>query len=131
MLLATNDGQALLGYSGLGETGAGVEPSEWMAAVLRGRDIPIEEALVALRDAVLAQLPKHLERLGERKVRRHEIIAPAFINGSAHLLSVELTNAKGGDYSASLQGLDEANRIDAIALDPNPRDQDASSKSKG
>ena len=32
------DGFALLGYSGLGITALGTEPSDWMSNVLRGRD---------------------------------------------------------------------------------------------
>lgn len=35
MLLETQDGVAILGYAGLGETAAGTEPADWMSKVLR------------------------------------------------------------------------------------------------
>jgi hypothetical protein len=38
MFLETTNGLAILAYAGLGETGQGTEPADWMSAVLRGRN---------------------------------------------------------------------------------------------
>ena len=42
MFLETTDGVAILGYAGLGATARGTEPSDWMSAVLRGRNFPLD-----------------------------------------------------------------------------------------
>ena len=39
--LESTDGVALLGYAGLAATAMGVEPSDWMGRVLRGRNLPL------------------------------------------------------------------------------------------
>ena len=48
MFLDTNDGVAMLGYAGLGETRNGTEPADRMSAVPRGRKLPLEKALGAV-----------------------------------------------------------------------------------
>ncbi len=57
MFLETVDGIAILGYTGLGATVKGTEPADWMSAVLRGRNLPLEQSLVysqkqCIRDSV-------------------------------------------------------------------------------
>lgn len=74
--LETNDGVALLGYAGLGATPRGTEPSHWMSAVLRGRNMPIERALGQLADAATRELPPYLVQTPSRG---HTMIAAAFI----------------------------------------------------
>jgi hypothetical protein len=72
-ILETHDGGiALLGYAGLGKTHAGTQPSEWMAALLRGRNLPLDQTLEVLADAVRRELPRHI---GEGE---HTILVPAF-----------------------------------------------------
>ena len=41
MFLETTDGVAILGYCGLGATANQTEPSNWMSAVSRGRNLPL------------------------------------------------------------------------------------------
>jgi hypothetical protein len=57
MFLETTDGVAILGYAGLGATAGGTEPADWMAAVLRCRNFPLEQSLGILADAMKAQMP--------------------------------------------------------------------------
>ena len=60
MFLETTDGVAILGYAGLGVTGLGTEPADWMTAVLRGRNLPLEQSLEALTEAMKKQFPRLL-----------------------------------------------------------------------
>jgi hypothetical protein len=76
-ILETLDGIAVLAYAGLGATSQGTEPSDWMSAVLRGREgLTLEQALAVLADAATNQLPKHLQALAGGA---HSIVIPAFI----------------------------------------------------
>ena len=59
MFLEATDGVAILGYCGLGATGQGNEPSNWMSAVLRGRNLPLEQSLGVIADAMKEQFPRH------------------------------------------------------------------------
>ncbi len=43
LTLEATDGVALIGYAGLGATAQGTEPANWMSAVLRGRNLTIEQ----------------------------------------------------------------------------------------
>jgi len=52
MCLETSDAVALIGYAGLGATARGTEPADWMSAVLRGRNLPLEQSLGVLTDAL-------------------------------------------------------------------------------
>lgn len=92
--LETTDGAAILGYSGLGSTVLGTEPSDWMARVLRGRNLPLEQSLGEIANAVRARLPKHLDTLIDPNARDHTIIVPAFLNGESKLYSINLTHSR-------------------------------------
>ena len=92
--LETTDGAAILGYSGLGSTKFGTEPSDWMARVLRGRNLSLEQSLREIANAVRARLPKHLETLIDPNSRVHTIIIPAFLNGQSRLYSINLKHSR-------------------------------------
>src|SRR5690349_1170201 len=77
LTLETSDGQALLGYSGLGRTAAGVQPSDWMSAALRGGNGTLEQALLLLREAMAEQFLPHLAPLETD----HSVLVTAFVNG--------------------------------------------------
>src|ERR1051326_3378433 len=55
IFLQTMDGTAILGYAGLGMTAMGTEPADWMSAVLRGRNLPLEHSLRVLAEAMKQQ----------------------------------------------------------------------------
>lgn len=79
MHLETTDGVGLLAYAGLGATPRGTQPSDWMSAVLRGRDaLPFEQALGVLSAVANKELPSHLARIPGGA---HFIIVPAFVRG--------------------------------------------------
>jgi hypothetical protein len=84
MLLETTDGVAILGYTGLGATRSGTEPADWMSAVLRGRNAPLEHCLGMLADAAKRELPSHL--FGTP----HSIVATAFLGGEAKVYTIDL-----------------------------------------
>jgi hypothetical protein len=95
LFLETTDGLALLGYSGLGETGKGTEPSDWMANVLRGRNLPLEHSISVLTDAVKARLPQHLDSLPGAGTHVHSILVPAFQNGEPRVYTIDLVRPSG------------------------------------
>ena len=71
------DGACVLAYAGLGATARGMQPSDWMANVLRGRgDLTLEQSLGALSDAASSELPRHLRTT---PAGVHFIVAPAFV----------------------------------------------------
>ena len=96
MLLEATDGDAILGYAGLGDTIAGTEPSDWMSAVLRGRKLPLEHYLGVLADASKQQLPTHLRTLPKGS-RAHSIVAPAFVGNDVRLYTIDLALAPNGN----------------------------------
>jgi len=87
MFLETTDGVALLGYAGLGDTTLGTEPSDWMRAVLRTRNFPLEQSLGVLAEAMQKQVPRHVAHL---TVPVHNIIVPAFLDGETRLYTIDL-----------------------------------------
>jgi hypothetical protein len=90
MFLETNDGVAILGYAGLGATARGTEPADWMGAVLRGRNFPLEQSLGILADALKAQFPRHMRGM---PVPAHTVAIPAFLNGDVRLYTIDLVLA--------------------------------------
>ena len=95
LFLETTDGLALLGYAGLGETGKGMEPSEWMANVLRGRNFPLEHSIAVLTDAVKDRFPQHLDSLPGSGTHVHSILVPAFQNGEPKIYTIDLVRPPG------------------------------------
>lgn len=99
LFLETIDGNAILGYAGLGITALGTEPSDWMSRVLRGHNLTLEESLGLLADASREKLPEHLETLPISNIRAHHIIIPAFVKGEPRLYSIDLVRPRDhSDY---------------------------------
>lgn len=90
MFLETEDGFAILGYAGLGATARGSEPADWMSAVLRGRNWPMEPSLRALAGAAQRELPPHLSGLQTLDGPQHSILIPAVVAGEMRLYSITL-----------------------------------------
>ncbi len=90
MFLDTEDGFAILGYAGLGATARGTEPADWMSAVLRGRNWPMEPSLRALAGAAQRELPRHLSGLQVLDGPQHNILIPAVVSGELRLYSIDL-----------------------------------------
>jgi hypothetical protein len=84
MILETTDGVAVLGYTGLGLTRSGNEPADWMSAVLRGQNAPLEQSLGMLADAAKRELPAHL--FGTP----HSMVASVFIGEEARVYTIDL-----------------------------------------
>ena len=97
MFLETTDGVAILGYAGLGATAAGTEPADWMSAVLRGRNLPLEQSLGVLARAMETELPRHVVQLQEPA---HNVLIPAFLGNEPRLYSIDLAFAPNRQSSA-------------------------------
>lgn len=93
MMLETKDGVAMLGYAGLGATAGGTEPADWMSAVLRGRNLPLEQSLGELSSALQRQFPRHLAALPVQFGAAHSILVPAFLNDEPRVYSIDLAFA--------------------------------------
>ena len=90
LLLDTTDGVALLGYAGLGSTALGTEPCDWMARVLRGLNLPLEQSLRVLAGAVRTKIPGHLG-----PIPAHHVVVPAFLNGDPKIYSIDIVRPPG------------------------------------
>jgi hypothetical protein len=90
MFLETTDGVALLGYAGLGATALGTEPSDWMSNVLRGRNLPLEQSLGVLAEAMKTQLPRHLARAPANVQPAHQLLVTAFLGDEARYYTIDL-----------------------------------------
>lgn len=89
------DGCAILGYSGLGSTLAGTQPSDWMNDLLSGQPIrPLEGYLGVIASAMQADMPPHLATLAGTQA--HHLLAPAIVNGETRLYAVTLELGKSG-----------------------------------
>lgn len=86
------DGVALLGYAGLGVTAMGTEPGDWMARVIRGHNLPLEQSLGVIADAVRRKLPPLLTQAG---FPSHNVVVTAFLRGQARLYSIDLARPSG------------------------------------
>jgi hypothetical protein len=94
MFLQSTDGVAILGYAGLGATAVGTEPADWMSAVLRGRNLPLEQSLGALAEAMKKQFPQHMVRMpGRDGGPAHNVIVPAFLREEPRLYTIDLAFA--------------------------------------
>ncbi|MEM9625529.1 MAG: hypothetical protein AAGA21_04795 [Pseudomonadota bacterium] len=101
---------AILGYAGLGMTGRGTQPSDWMSRVLRGRKLTVEQSLIVLGQAAAREFPRHLDRIQDERLRNHQIIATALIDGESRLYSLDAkySSSRGG-YHFQLSRCDETN----------------------
>lgn len=88
--LETTDGVAILGYAGLGMTEGGTEPADWMSAVLRGRNLPLEQCLEALHAALVNQFPEHLAGLPGKFEASHTILVAAFLKEAPKIYTLDL-----------------------------------------
>jgi hypothetical protein len=88
MFLETTDGVAILGDAGLGATARGTEPADWMSAVLRGRNLPLEQALAVLAEALKREFPRHMVRMCDQP--SHHVIIPAFLGDEPRLYTIDL-----------------------------------------
>ena len=93
MFLETTDGVAILGYAGLGATINGTEPADWMSSVLRGRNLPLEQALGVLSGAMQRQFPKHLTHLPANLPAGHNILIPSFVDDEVRLYTIDMALA--------------------------------------
>jgi len=90
MCLGTPDGTAILGYAGLGATGVGTQPADWMSAVLRGRNLKLEDSLGTLSEAIKKELPRHLVQLCGNSGPLHVVVATAFVGAEARLYEIDM-----------------------------------------
>jgi hypothetical protein len=84
---------AILGYAGLGLTALGTEPADWMSAVLRGRNLPLEQSLAVLAEAMKKQFPRHMLQIPGHGGPAHNIFVPAFLGMEARLYTIDLVFA--------------------------------------
>ncbi len=94
MFLETTDGQSILLYAGLGATARGTEPAHWMSAVLRGRNLPLEQSIGVLTDSMKAQFPRHLAALQGPGPPGHSLLATAYVDGEHRLYTVDLVQGE-------------------------------------
>jgi hypothetical protein len=95
---------ALLGYSGLGKTPRGTQPSEWMNAVLRGKNEPIERSLEIIGGAIGRQIPKYMLKVPGAGDAAHVVLAPAFVAERPLLYTLRL----------DLDGKNSRHRVSAV-----------------
>ena len=93
MIVETKDGFAILGYAGLGATGSGTEPSEWMSRLLHGRNLSLEQSLGTIADAMQKKLLSHLHFFPRGQVAAHHVVVPAFMGQTPKLYSIDLALA--------------------------------------
>lgn len=98
MFLEATDGEAIISYAGLGATARKTEPSDWMSAVLRGRNYPMEYSLGILADAVKRELPRHLISL---PVPGHAIVSSVLLHGEMRprVYTITLCRSVAGEWS--------------------------------
>ena len=93
IFLDTTDRVAIIGYAGLGATAKGTEPADWISAVLRGRNLPLEQSLGVLAEAMKKEFPRHLAGM-PGAIASHSMIVPAFLDDEPRLFTIDMTFAK-------------------------------------
>jgi len=88
MELGTTDGEAFLGYAGLGETAKGEEPSTWMARVFRGIKGDLKSMMQVLEGALKRQMTRHI--LG---FPYHAVLVTALVNDLPMLYEVSVSSS--------------------------------------
>jgi hypothetical protein len=81
------DGVVMLGYSGLGLTAGGTQPSTWMAKVLRGRNLSVEQCLAALAHEMQQHLAPHILNKWS-----HITPAPAIVEGQVRFYVIGVSD---------------------------------------
>ncbi|HWA57368.1 MAG TPA: hypothetical protein VG692_08950, partial [Gemmatimonadales bacterium] len=88
----------------LGATGQNNELADWMARVLRGRNLLLEPSIGAIRDAIHREVPRHLARLPGPGAVAHYLLAPAFVGTEARQYTVDvLLSADRKRYRTNFQ----------------------------
>lgn len=95
LCLETPDGITLVGYAGLGATARGIQPSDWMSKVLRGRNLPLEESLGTICRAMREQFPNHMLGASREVLGTHVVLAPAFLADEPQIYSIVLERREG------------------------------------
>jgi hypothetical protein len=90
MFLETTDGGAILGYAGLGATAAGTEPADWMSAVLRSRNLTLEQSLSVLADAMKREFPLHMLQIPGGGGVQHNVLVTSFVGNEGRFYTIGL-----------------------------------------
>lgn len=88
-VLDAPDGNALIGYAGLGATASETEPAEWHVNVLLGINARLEPSLALICQAMQRQFPKHY-------VGCHTLVVPAFIGLVPKLYRINFSFTRDG-----------------------------------
>ena len=88
MTLETTDGNAIIGYAGLGATALDTEPADWMCAVLRGRNLPLEKSILTLAAAVKREFPKHILKMPPA-LADHWFLVTALLDGKPAVYTID------------------------------------------
>ena len=90
-LLDATDGNAILGYAGLGATNTTnhTEPADWIVKVLRRVNVPLEPSLRIIEAAMHRQFPPHLGGTPYGQPFLHSIVAPAFLDRVPRLYTID------------------------------------------
>lgn len=86
--IQTQHDVALIGYSGLGKTVNGTEPSDWVSNVLRGTGFPIEHSLQLVADAMQREFPRHLTNMGTSTPSDQHFLVPAFVDKEPRIYTI-------------------------------------------
>ncbi len=116
-MLDTTDGNAILGYAGLGATSTAnrTEPADWIVKVLRGINAPLEPSLKIIERAMHRQFPPHLRGTPYGRPFLHSIVAPAFLGRTPMLYTIDFifaadrktvtTNCTRRNFNQQLPGI--------------------------
>lgn len=90
--LQTHDGVGFVGYAGLGRSPGGMNLSDWMTNVFRGRQVGFEHALSYLAEATEKEIPKYLPL----NIMPHVFVSSALVNGCPQIYTINLRNGSDG-----------------------------------
>jgi hypothetical protein len=96
--IEATDGEAIVGYAGLGATALGNQPSDWIIGALRGRQHPLEETLGILADAMKREFLPHLRQFKEMRNRQHSFLVSAFVGGQPRVYTIDLVEQQAGVF---------------------------------
>jgi hypothetical protein len=90
------DGLAVIGYAGLGETAAGMQPSQWITNVLRGYKVPLVDSLNILARAAKESFANRLTDLAWAGNAAHTFLIAAHVKKEPRLYSIDLLSGDNG-----------------------------------